>query len=329
MISGILFFFRFTFICIEFLVKHDLNLLRDARTIMAADTQEKKGSSTTQKDNYNLLCVGVGGTGVIRASMILGWAAMNEGFKVRTAETHGMSQRGGSVSSYLRFGKNLEGPFMIEGDVDVLLAFEISEALRNLNYVNEGTYILVTKNVVIPPSVLTHRTLKIDGDKCIGCGNCLAHCVPSQVFNGTNVVKKEFTFIQGKSREIRNGYSTVLESCTGCERCMIDNVCPFGAITAYNEWDYPAVADIETDLHTASKNVVIVDADQIAAKAGNLLAANVVMLGVLGGIEKIPIKIETMRKTVESFVPKKALEINMKAFQEGVEIGKKFIHRQE
>ena len=275
-----------------------------------------------EKDNYNLLCVGIGGTGVIRASMILGWAALNEGFKVRTAETHGMSQRGGSVSSYLRFGKVLEGPLMIEGDVDVLLAFEISEALRNLAFVNKDTHIIVSNNVVIPPSVLTHRMLKIDGDKCIGCGNCLAHCVPSQVFNGTNVVKKEFTLIQGVTRSIRNGLSIVLEACTGCEHCIIDNVCPFGAISVYNEWDYPPVEEIEKDLRAASNNVIVVDADRIAIEAGNILAANVVMLGILAGIERLPLKIETMKKTVESFVPKKALEVNMKAFDEGVQIGK-------
>jgi Pyruvate/2-oxoacid:ferredoxin oxidoreductase gamma subunit len=286
---------------------------------MATDTKE---IPIMEKDNYNLLCVGIGGTGVIRASMILGWAALNEGFKVRTAETHGMSQRGGSVSSYLRFGKALEGPFMIEGDVDVLLAFEVSEALRNLAFVNKDSHILVSKNVVIPPSVLTHRMLKIDGDKCIGCGNCLAHCVPSQVFNGTNMTKKEFTLIQGVTRSIRNGTSIVLESCTGCEHCIIDNVCPFGAISAFNDWDYPPVEEIEKDLRTASNNVIIVDADKIAIEAGNILAANVVMLGVLAGIERIPLRIETLKKTVESFVPKKSLEVNMKAFDEGVQIGK-------
>ena len=72
---------------------------------MVTGSYESNSASTSMKDNYNLLCVGIGGTGVIRASMILGWAALKEGFKVRTAETHGMSQRGGSVSSYLRFGK--------------------------------------------------------------------------------------------------------------------------------------------------------------------------------------------------------------------------------
>ncbi|HME54260.1 MAG TPA: 2-oxoacid:acceptor oxidoreductase family protein [Candidatus Lokiarchaeia archaeon] len=289
---------------------------------MATDTKERPETPIMEKDNYNLLCVGIGGTGVIRASMILGWAALNEGFKVRTAETHGMSQRGGSVSSFLRFGKSLEGPFMIEGDVDVLLAFEISEALRNLAFVNKDTHIIVSKNVVIPPSVLTHRMLKIDEEKCIGCGNCLAHCVPSQVFSGTNMAKKGFTLIRGLTRSIRNGLSVVLEPCTGCEYCIIDNVCPFDAISAYNEWEYPPVEEIEKDLRVASSNVIVVDADRIAIDAGNILAANVVMLGVLAGIERFPLSIETMKKTVESFVPKKALEVNMKAFDEGVQIGK-------
>jgi len=279
------------------------------------------------RDNYNMLCVGIGGTGVIRASMILGWAALNDGFKVRTAETHGMSQRGGSVSSYLRFGKSLEGPFMIEGDIDILLAFEISEALRNLNYVGADTAIIASKTVVIPPSVLTHRVLKIDGNKCIGCGNCLAHCVPSQVFRGHNEARKQFTLIQGEARQVRNGYSMVLSACTGCTQCIIDEVCPFGAIAVANEWEYPPVPEIEKDLKAASKNAIIVDADEIAIKAGNILAANVVMLGILAGIERVPLKIETMRKTVESFVPKKALDVNMKAFNEGLAIGKQYKQR--
>nr|MDO8085326.1 2-oxoacid:acceptor oxidoreductase family protein [Candidatus Sigynarchaeum springense] len=294
---------------------------------MATNTRDRTSTPAMIRDNYNMLCVGIGGTGVIRASMILGWAALNDGFKVRTAETHGMSQRGGSVSSYLRFGKSLEGPFMIEGDIDILLAFEISEALRNLNYVGADTAIIASKTVVIPPSVLTHRVLKIDGNKCIGCGNCLAHCVPSQVFRGHNEARKQFTLIQGEARQVRNGYSMVLSACTGCTQCIIDEVCPFGAIAVANEWEYPPVPEIEKDLKAASKNAIIVDADEIAIKAGNILAANVVMLGILAGIERVPLKIETMRKTVESFVPKKALDVNMKAFNEGLAIGKQYKQR--
>ncbi len=292
--------------------------------ILMASNSLGTGNCNSSKDNYNLLCVGIGGTGVIRASMILGWAALNDGFKVRTAETHGMSQRGGSVLSYMRFGKSLEGPFMVEGDVDVLLAFEISEALRALNFVNPETYIIASSNSLIPPSVLTHRKLKIDGNKCIGCGNCLSHCVPSQVFQESNNEKNTYTLVTGPAREIRNGYSMVLDSCTGCTRCIIDKVCPFGAITAYNEWEYPPIPEIERDLHDASKNVIVVDADEIATRAGNVLSANVVMIGILAGINVVPIRNETFKRTVEQFVPKRALAVNMNAYEIGFEIGVNF-----
>ncbi|MHA1334623.1 MAG: 2-oxoacid:acceptor oxidoreductase family protein [Promethearchaeota archaeon] len=262
----------------------------------------------------------MGGTGVIRASMILGWAALREGFKVRTAETHGMSQRGGAVSSYLRFGKTIEGPFMIDGDLDVLLAFEISEALRNLHYVNNETYIIASNSTVIPPSVLTHRSLKIDGNKCIGCGNCVAHCIPNQIFYESQN-DHFYTLMKGPTRLVVNGYCRVLESCTGCIQCIIDKVCPFGAIEAFNEWEYPDVNEIEKDIRSASKNVLILDAEKIAIEAGNILTANVVLLGVLAGIKPIPLSKEILMETIKQFVPKKAIDVNIKAFKMGYKIG--------
>jgi len=255
--------------------------------------------------------------------MILGWAALKEGFKVRTAETHGMSQRGGSVSSYLRFGKTLEAPFMIEGDLDVLLAFEISEGLRNLHFANEETFIISSMNTVVPPSVLTHRSLKIDMTKCVGCGNCLAHCVPNQVYLESNSAHA-FTLLKGPTRMVVNGHTRVLESCTGCIQCIIDKVCPFGAIEAFNEWEYPERKIIEEDIRAVSKNVIIIDANRIATECGNILTANVVLLGVLAGIGRIPISKNVMLETVKMFVPKKATKVNLKAFQKGVEIGLDF-----
>lgn len=278
------------------------------------------GSDT---ENYNALCVGIGGTGVIRASMILGWSALQEGFKVRTAETHGMSQRGGSVSSYLRFGRTLEGPFMIEGDLDVLLAFEISECLRNLHFANKNTFIIASKNAVIPPSVLTHMSLKIDGYKCVGCGNCIAHCIPNEIYLHSKH-QHYFTLMKGPTRMVVNGYNRVLESCTGCVKCIIDNVCPFGAIEAFNEWEYPEVSLIEDDIRSVSENVIILDANKIAIECGNILTANVVLLGVLAGIERIPLTKEIMLENVKRFIPRKALDVNIKAFNKGVEIGSKF-----
>ncbi|MHA1805852.1 MAG: 2-oxoacid:acceptor oxidoreductase family protein [Promethearchaeota archaeon] len=293
---------------------------------MAIDLHDKGNISLKEKlalkENFNALCVGVGGTGVIRASIILGWAAVKEGYKVRTAETPGMSQRGGSVSSYLRFGRTLESPFMIEGDLDVLLAFEISEALRYLYFANKDTYIIVSTNKVIPPSVLTHKTLKIDGNKCVGCGNCISHCLIDFVYN-TPSDNHPYTLIKGPARKVFNGYSRVLESCTGCLRCIIDKVCPFGAISAFNEWEYVDVELIEKDIHSVSKNAIIVDANEIALKAGNILAANVVLLGILAGINALPIKKSTLKETILEFIPKKALSVNEKAFNLGFEIGKK------
>lgn len=277
----------------------------------------------TEKENYNALIVGIGGTGTIRASMILGWTALQEGFKVRTAETHGMSQRGGSVSSYLRFGKTLEGPFMVEGDLDVLIAFEISEALRNLHFVNKDTFIIASKNSVVPPSVLTHRSLKIDGNKCVGCGNCIAHCIPNEIFLQSRH-KNYYTLMKSPTRVVVNGYNQVLDSCTGCVQCIIDKVCPFGAIEAFNEWEYVDVSLIEEDIKSVSENAIILDANKIAIEAGNILTANVVLLGILAGVNIIPLSEKNLKETVKRFVPKKALDVNIRAFNMGFKIGKDY-----
>ncbi|NVM16657.1 MAG: indolepyruvate oxidoreductase subunit beta [Candidatus Lokiarchaeota archaeon] len=102
---------------------------------------------------YNLLNVGVGGQGVIRATQILSYAAILEDYKVRTAETHGMAQRGGSVASYLRFGTEVEGPLIPRGKTNTILAFEASEAVRIFNYAGPETVFLINENIIIPPMI--------------------------------------------------------------------------------------------------------------------------------------------------------------------------------
>ena len=103
--------------------------------------------------SYNLLNVGVGGQGVIRATQILSYAAMLDDYKVRTAETHGMAQRGGSVASYLRFGTEVEGPLIPRGKTNTILAFEASEAVRIFNYAGPDTVFLINQNIVVPPMI--------------------------------------------------------------------------------------------------------------------------------------------------------------------------------
>jgi len=103
--------------------------------------------------SYNLLNVGVGGQGVIRAAQILSYAALLEDYKVRTAETHGMAQRGGSVASYLRFGTEVEGPLIPRGKCNTILSLEASEAVRVFNYAGPETVFLVNENIIVPPMI--------------------------------------------------------------------------------------------------------------------------------------------------------------------------------
>lgn len=193
---------------------------------------------------YNLLNVGVGGQGVIRAIQILSWAALHEGFKVRTAETHGMAQRGGSVASYLRFGTDVEGPLIPRGEANVILAFEASEAVRNFNYAGPQTNFIINEKLIIPPMI--HQ--------------------------------------QGL--------------------------------------EYPSISQIRKFLSDVSRNIYFIPADDIALKAGNQRTMNVVMLGVLVGINQIPITSNMIFNSIMKFIPKKTIEVNKIAFELGIEKGK-------
>ena len=80
--------------------------------------------------NINFLLVGVGGQGVLTASNILATAGMLAGYDVKKSEIHGMSQRGGNVSSHIRWGETVFSPIIGNGETDYLLAFEAMEAAR-------------------------------------------------------------------------------------------------------------------------------------------------------------------------------------------------------
>lgn len=103
--------------------------------------------------NFNLLIVGVGGQGVISAIQILTKAALLDNYNVRTAETHGMAQRGGSVATFLRFGNKIEGPLIARGNCQVILALEASEAVRYFNYAGSETFFFINNKIIIPPTV--------------------------------------------------------------------------------------------------------------------------------------------------------------------------------
>jgi indolepyruvate ferredoxin oxidoreductase beta subunit len=105
----------------------------------------------------NLLLVGVGGQGILLASEILSETFMLAGFDVKKSEIHGMSQRGGSVVSHVRCGREVFSPIVPEGEGDILLGFELMETCRYLPLLKPGGTVVVNDLRIAPPSVLMGR----------------------------------------------------------------------------------------------------------------------------------------------------------------------------
>ena len=103
----------------------------------------------------SVMIVGVGGQGTLLASRILGSAMLQKGYDVKVGEVHGMSQRGGSVVTYVRFGDKVFSPVIEQGEADVLLAFEQLEAARALPYMKSGGTAVVNTQKIDPMPVVT------------------------------------------------------------------------------------------------------------------------------------------------------------------------------
>ena len=104
-------------------------------------------------ETRNILIVGVGGQGVILASNALSEVAMARGFDVKKNEAHGQSQRGGTVPSYIRYGKKVYGPVIPQGDADIVLAFEELEGLRFAHFLKKHGKMIVNRQRIYPPRV--------------------------------------------------------------------------------------------------------------------------------------------------------------------------------
>ena len=103
----------------------------------------------------NIMIVGVGGQGTLLASRILGNAVISEGYDVKVSEVHGMSQRGGSVITYVKYGEKVFSPIIGRGEADIILAFELLEAYRALPYLKKGGRIVVNAQSIDPMPVIT------------------------------------------------------------------------------------------------------------------------------------------------------------------------------
>ena len=103
----------------------------------------------------NIMIVGVGGQGSLLASKLLGHLLLTEGYDVKVSEVHGMSQRGGSVVTYVRFGEKVYSPVIDKGQADFIVSFEKLEAARYVEYLKESGRIVVNTQEIDPMPVIT------------------------------------------------------------------------------------------------------------------------------------------------------------------------------
>ena len=103
----------------------------------------------------NIMIVGVGGQGSLLASKLLGHLLLTQGYDVKVSEVHGMSQRGGSVVTYVRFGEKVYSPIIDKGEADFIVSFEKLEAARWVEYLKEGGRIVVNTQEINPMPVIT------------------------------------------------------------------------------------------------------------------------------------------------------------------------------
>lgn len=186
----------------------------------------------------NILISAVGGQGALLSSKILGKLAQNIGLDVKVSEVHGMSQRGGSVVTHVKFGDKVHSPIVEKGAADVILSFEPLEGARYVDYLKEDGVLIVNTQKIDPMPVIT------------------------------------------------------------------------GAV------DYPE--HLIAELSKLPITLYTMDAARLASEAGNVKAANVVLLGVLASTSKIPK--ERWEDVIIETVPQKLLEVNLKAFQLGYEM---------
>ena len=186
-------------------------------------------------DVKSILLAGVGGQGILRASDILCLAFMASGLDVKKSEVHGMAQRGGCVTSHVRYGQKVYSPIAKKGDVDILVSFEKLEALRYLDYLKPQATIIINEEEIYPPSV------------------------------------------------------------------------------NFGDAKYPE--NIYDRVSRHFKTVKMINALDLARKAGNIRAVNTVLLGVLSTF--LDLKSDLWEKVLQEAFPSKSLEANLKAFNLG------------
>ena len=106
-------------------------------------------------ETKSIMIVGVGGQGSLLASRLLGNVLLAQGFDVKVSEVHGMSQRGGSVVTYVKYGDKVYSPVIEKGEADAVISFELLEAARCLPYLKKGGHLITSTQQIDPMPVIT------------------------------------------------------------------------------------------------------------------------------------------------------------------------------
>ncbi|MBR3421723.1 MAG: indolepyruvate oxidoreductase subunit beta [Ruminococcus sp.] len=106
-------------------------------------------------ETKSIMIVGVGGQGSLLASRLLGNVLLAQGFDVKVSEVHGMSQRGGSVVTYVKYGEKVYSPVIEKGEADAVISFELLEAARCLPYLKKGGHLITSTQQIDPMPVIT------------------------------------------------------------------------------------------------------------------------------------------------------------------------------
>lgn len=191
-------------------------------------------------NNTSIIIVGVGGQGTLLASKVLSIAAQEQGLFVRTSETIGMAQRGGSVSSHVRIGAEELSPVIPTGHADLLLGFEMSEAARTVSKLTKNANAVINAEKIVP----------------------------------TNVALKKGVYLEEEYLEL---------------------------------------------LKKRVPNALFIEGTPLATEAGNARSLNVVMLGAATAAGLLPFTEEQMRSALAKAVKAKTLEVNVRAFDLGMQ----------
>ena len=189
---------------------------------------------------------GVGGQGLMLVSNIIGLACAEYGFKIRTAETHGLAQRSGSIYTHIRIGKNIFSPLIPYGEADTLLGMEAIETLRYIEFLKPNG-VIILNDYIWQPIASTFERVNNDEEK------------------------------------------------------------------------YVEISEIKQKLNKLTDKIYLINALELATKAGNTLTSNVVLLGALSKLEGFPISKTQLKSVIPQVVPKKAIDVNLKAFDLGFE----------